>query len=73
MNGGGTTQEEKHAQQACMYCRFTAPCEAPQDEAQTAVRIQADGDLARGVQLTLQLYRATNCTDRCMRDLQQTG
>lgn len=50
---------------------FTAPCKAPQDKAQSAVWIQADGNLARGVQFTLQLYRTAKCTDSRMRNLQQ--
>ena len=32
-----------------------SPAEAPEDEAQAAVWVQADGHLARGVQLTLEL------------------
>lgn len=47
------------------------PCEAPQDEAQTAVGIQADGNLARGVEFTLQLYGAAQRADGCVRDLQK--
>lgn len=53
-------------------CIFVVPCEAPQNKAQTTVWIQADGYLARWVQFTLQLYRATKCTNSCMRNLQQT-
>ena len=49
--------------------QFSVPCEAPHDKAQAAVRIQADGDLARGVEFTLQLHRAAQCTDCCMRHL----
>ena len=45
------------------------PGEAPQDEAQATVRVQADGYLARGVELTLQLNGAAQSTDCSMRHL----
>lgn len=48
------------------------PCEAPQNKTQTAVGIQADGYLAGRVEFALQLYGATQCTDSCMRYLEQT-
>lgn len=34
------------------------PAETPEDEAEAAVRVQTDGHLSGGVQLTLQLHRA---------------
>lgn len=49
-----------------------SPCEAPQNKPQTAVGVQADGYLAGRVQFTLQLYGATQCTDGCMRYLEET-
>lgn len=42
---------------------FVLPGEAPQDKAQATVRVQADGYLARGVELTLQLNGAAQSTD----------
>lgn len=76
--------ERKHPKEP--WCEFTCmtnrstkvcervplPCKAPQDKAQTAVWIQTDGYLARGVEFTLELDGATQRTDCCMRDLIQT-
>lgn len=45
------------------------PGEAPQDEAQAAVRVQADGYLARRVELTLQLNGAAQSADGSVRHL----
>ena len=45
------------------------PGQAPQDEAQTAVGVQADGDLAGGVELTLQLDGAAEGADGHVGDL----
>ncbi len=45
------------------------PRKAPEHKTKSTVGVEADGDLARGVQLTLQLYRATESAHRRMRDL----
>lgn len=46
-----------------------SPAQTPQCETKAAVGVQADGDLPRGVQLTLQLYGAAQGTCGCMRHL----
>lgn len=48
------------------------PGEAPQDEAQATVGVQADGYLAWWVKLTLQLNGAAESADGCMRHLKRT-
>lgn len=45
------------------------PAEAPEHEAQAAVRVQADGHLSGGVQLALQLDGAAEGTGGCVRHL----
>lgn len=42
-------------------CRLS-PAEAPEDKPEATVGIQTDGHLTRGIQLTLQLDRATKGT-----------
>lgn len=52
--------------------RWHSPAEAPESQTQPAVGIQTDGDLTRGIQLTLQFNGATQGTGGCMRHLWQT-
>lgn len=49
-----------------------SPAETPEGKAQATVGVQADGDLSRRVQLTLQLNRATQGTGGSMGHLRQT-
>lgn len=53
-------------------CLFFTPAEAPEDEAQAAVGVQADGHLPRRVQLALQLDGAAEGTGGCVRHLNET-
>lgn len=46
-----------------------SPAQTPQGEAKAAVGVKTDGDLPRGVQLTLQLYGAAQGTCGCVRHL----
>lgn len=43
-----------------------SPAEAPEDKSEATVWIQADGHLTRGIQLTLELYRAAKGTGGCV-------
>lgn len=45
------------------------PRKTPENKTKSAVRVEADGDLARGVELTLQLYRTTQSAHCRVRDL----
>lgn len=47
------------------------PAQAPESEAKAAVGVQADGNLPRRVQLTLQLDGATQGTGGSMRHLEE--
>lgn len=47
------------------------PGEAPQDEAQATVWVQADGYLAWGVEFTLQFNGAAQSADRSVRHLKK--
>ena len=47
------------------------PAQAPESEAQAAVRVQTDGDLPRGVELTLQFDGATQGTGGSVRHLEE--
>lgn len=47
------------------------PAQAPESEAQATVRVQADGDLSGGVELTLQFYGATQGTGGSVRHLEE--
>lgn len=49
--------------------RGHSPAQTPQGEAEAAVGVEADGDLPRGVQLTLQLYGAAQGTGGRVRHL----
>lgn len=51
---------------------FFTPAEAPEDEAQAAVGVQADGHLPGRVQLALQLDGAAEGTGGCVRHLNET-
>ena len=48
------------------------PAQAPESEAQAAVRVQTDGDLPRRVELTLQFDGATQGTGGSVRHLEDT-
>lgn len=48
------------------------PAKAPEDKAQAAVWVQADGNLSGRVKLTLQLDGAAEGTGGCVRHLQET-
>lgn len=50
-------------------CIHLLPRKTPENKPKSTVRVEADGDLARGVELALQLYRATQSADRRVRDL----
>lgn len=47
------------------------PAQAPESEAQATVRVQTDGDLSGGVELTLQFYGATQGTGGSVRHLEE--
>lgn len=49
------------------------PAETPERKAKAAVRVQADGDLPRGVQLTLELDGSAEGVDRGVGHLQSKG
>lgn len=53
--------------------RLHRPAETPEDEAEAAVRIQADGDFSGRVQLTLQLHRPTEGSHCIMGHLEAEG
>lgn len=52
---------------------FVWPAKAPEDEAQAAVRVEADGDLSGRVKLTLQLDGAAEGTGGCVRHLNSSS
>lgn len=62
---------EEHGEGVCVCVCVLLPGETPEHKAKSAVRVKADGELARGVQLTLQLYGTTQSADRRVRDLKQ--
>lgn len=53
-------------------CVSASPAQAPEGEAQAAVRVQAEGDLSGGVELTLQFYGATQGTGSSVGHLEET-
>lgn len=49
------------------------PAETPECKAKSTVRVKTDGDLPRGVQLTLEFDGSTESTDSRMGHLQNKG
>lgn len=72
-----TTAQQSFLLQLLLSCPvdylFVWPAKAPEDEAQAAVRVEADGDLSGRVKLTLQLDGAAEGTGGCVRHLNSSS
>lgn len=58
------SQPQRYSHAFCFFAFPCLPAETPECKAKSTVRVKADGDLPRGIQLTLELDGSTESIDR---------